>query len=159
MLLDDYMQLWMIFMLLCMFDCDVYCDVFIVIVLFCCDVVCDGCYVLICIELIGVVLNQFWFWDQIFLIEMVVFDVGWMMWQCIDYILDDVDLVQFYDGFLIFIMIWLEVLGLCLVGESGVFVEGGQCIVLDGSLLININGGQLFGGCIYGLGYVYEVCL
>ncbi|MCY1183371.1 hypothetical protein D9M73_239860 [compost metagenome] len=56
-------------------------------------------------------------------------------------------------------MIWLEALGLCPVGESGAFVEGGTRIALDGSLPINTNGGQLSGGRTHGLGYVHEACL
>src|SRR5690606_8231168 len=50
-------------------------------------------------------------------------------------------------------------LGLCPVGESGAFVEGGQRIALDGRLPINTNGGQLSGGRTHGLGYVHEACL
>lgn len=93
------------------------------------------------------------------LTEMAAFDVGRMMWQRTDYTPDDVDSAQLYDGFSILTMIWLEALGLCPVGESGAFVEGGQRIALDGSLPINTNGGQLSGGRTHGLGYVHEACL
>ena len=104
-------------------------------------------------------MNQPWSWDQISLTEMAAFDVGRMMWQRTDYTPDDVDSAQLYDGFSILTMIWLEALGLCPVGESGAFVEGGQRIALDGRLPINTNGGQLSGGRTHGLGYVHEACL
>jgi acetyl-CoA acetyltransferase len=81
-----------------------------------------------------------------------------MMWQRTDLKPTDVGSAQLYDGFSILTMLWLEALGLCPVGESGRFVEGGTRIARDGSLPINTNGGQLSGGRTHGLGYVHEAC-
>ena len=107
----------------------------------------------------GAALNQPWSWDQISLTQGAAFDVGRMMWARTDLKPKDVGSAQLYDGFSILTMIWLEALGLCPVGESGRFVEGGQRIALDGELPLNTNGGQLSGGRTHGLGYVHEACL
>ena len=157
--MDDYMQSRMISTPLRMFDCDVHCDASTAIVLSRRDAARDTRQPPIRIEAIGAALNQPWSWDQISLTEMAAFDVGRMMWARTDYTPSDVDSAQLYDGFSILTMIWLEALGLCPVGQSGAFVEGGQRIALDGDLPINTNGGQLSGGRTHGLGYVHEACL
>lgn len=157
--MDDYMQSRMISTPLRMFDCDVHCDASTAIVLSRRDAARDTRQPPIRIEAIGAALNQPWSWDQISLTEMAAFDVGRMMWARTDYTPSDVDSAQLYDGFSILTMIWLEALGLCPVGQSGTFVEGGQRIALDGDLPINTNGGQLSGGRTHGLGYVHEACL
>ena len=56
-------------------------------------------------------------------------------------------------------MLWLEALGLCPVGESGAFVEGGHRIARDGALPLNTNGGQLSGGRLHGYGFLHEACV
>ena len=86
-------------------------------------------------------------------------DSARMMWARTDYTPADVGSAQLYDGFSILTMIWLEALGLCPVGQSGAFVEGGARIALDGGLPLNTNGDQLSGGRTHGLGYVHEACL
>jgi hypothetical protein len=43
-----------------------------------------------------------------------------MMWQRTDLKPADVRSAQLYDGFSILTLFWLEALGLCPVGESGV---------------------------------------
>lgn len=58
----------------------------------------------------------------------------------------DIDLVMFYDVFIINILLFFEDLGFCVKGEGGLFVQGG-CIVFGGELVVNINGGGLF--CVY----------
>lgn len=68
-----------------------------------------------------------------------------MMWQRTDLKPADVRSAQLYDGFSILTLLWLEALGLCPVGESGRFVEGGARIARDGALPVNTNGGQLSG--------------
>lgn len=157
--MDDYMASRMISSPLRMFDCDVHCDGSTAIVLSRRDIAQDLPNKPIRIEAMGSALNQPWSWDQISLTKMAAFDVGQMMWARTDYTPQDVGSAQLYDGFSILTMIWLEALGLCPVGESGRFVEGGTRIALDGSLPINTNGGQLSGGRTHGLGYVHEACL
>lgn len=157
--MDDYMQSSMISTPLRMFDCDVHCDASTAIILSRRDVAKDGRNPPIRIEAMGAALNQPWSWDQISLTQGAAFDVGRMMWSRTDLKPKDVGSAQLYDGFSILTMIWLEALGLCPVGESGRFVEGGQRIALDGELPLNTNGGQLSGGRTHGLGYVHEACL
>lgn len=55
-------------------------------------------------------------------------------------------MVEFYDVFIINIILFFEDFGFCVKGDGGVFVEGG-CIVFGGVLLVNMNGGGLF--CVY----------
>ncbi|WP_408600732.1 thiolase family protein [Pseudomonas sp. PLMAX] len=157
--MDDYMASRMISTPLRMFDCDVHCDASTAIILSRRDIAQDQPNQPIRIEAMGAALNQPWSWDQISLTKMAAFDVGQMMWARTDYTPQDVGSAQLYDGFSILTMIWLEALGLCPVGASGAFVEGGTRIALDGSLPINTNGGQLSGGRTHGLGYVHEACL
>jgi len=157
--MDDYMASRMISSPLRMFDCDVHCDASTAIVLSRRDIAQDQPNQPIRIEAMGAALNQPWSWDQISLTKMAAFDVGQMMWGRTDYSPQDVESAQLYDGFSILTLIWLEALGLCPVGESGRFVEGGTRIARDGSLPINTNGGQLSGGRTHGLGYVHEACL
>ena len=157
--MDDYMASRMISTPLRMFDCDVHCDASTAIILSRRDIAQDQPNQPIRIEAMGAALNQPWSWDQISLTKMAAFDVGQMMWARTDYTAQDVGSAQLYDGFSILTMIWLEALGLCPVGASGAFVEGGTRIALDGSLPINTNGGQLSGGRTHGLGYVHEACL
>jgi acetyl-CoA acetyltransferase len=157
--MDDYMASRMISTPLRMFDCDVHCDASTAIILSRKDAAKDTRHPPIRIEAMGAALSQPWSWDQISLTQMAAFDVGRMMWSRTDYTPADVGSAQLYDGFSILTMIWMEALGLCPVGASGAFVEGGQRIALDGQLPINTNGGQLSGGRTHGLGYVHEACL
>jgi hypothetical protein len=52
-----------------------------------------------------------------------------------------VDLACPYDGFSIFSLIWLEVLGFCPRGQGGPFIEGGERIILSGEIPLNSSGG------------------
>lgn len=157
--LDDYMASRVISSPLRLFDCDVHCDASTAIVLSHKDAAKDLPQAPIRIEAMGAALHQPWSWDQISLTEMAAFDVGRELWAHTDYSPADVGSAQLYDGFSILTMIWMEALGLCPVGESGAFVEGGQRIARDGVLPLNTNGGQLSGGRTHGLGYVHEACL
>jgi len=143
--MDDYMASRMISTPLRMLDCDVHCDGATAIVLS-------------RLEAIGSALHQPWSWDQISLTGGASIDAANMMWQRTDLQPADVGSAQLYDGFSILTLLWLEALGLCPVGESGRFVEGGARIARDGVLPINTNGGQLSGGRTHGLGYVHEAC-
>jgi acetyl-CoA acetyltransferase len=54
---------------------------------------------------------------------------------------------------------WLEALGICGVGESGPFIEGGTRIALAGSLPLNTYGGQLSAGRMHGYWVLHEACV
>ena len=68
----------------------------------------------------------------------------------------DVQMAQLYDGFSWLTMSWLEALGLCGVGESGPFIDGGERIARDGVLPLNTHGGQLSAGRLHGYGFLHE---
>jgi acetyl-CoA acetyltransferase len=54
----------------------------------------------------------------------------------------DVDVLQCYDSFTITVLLTLEALGFCKLGEAGPFVEGGR-LAWDGALPTNTDGGGL----------------
>ncbi|HZR82130.1 MAG TPA: acetyl-CoA acetyltransferase [Candidatus Binatia bacterium] len=54
----------------------------------------------------------------------------------------DVDLCMIYDSFTITVLLTLENLGFCPMGEGGAFVQGGR-IALGGELPVNLDGGGL----------------
>lgn len=91
--------------------------------------------------------------------NMSMHDAGKMLWKRTDLRPHDVTNAHLYDGFSYLTLFWLEALGLCEMGESGRFVEGGQRIALGGSLPLNTNGGQLSEGRLHGLGHLHEACV
>jgi acetyl-CoA acetyltransferase len=156
--LDDYLAARMISTPLRLLDCDVHCDAATAVIVSRRELAVDMPNPPLRIEAIGASLHQPWAWDQVSTTEMDCLDPGRMMWSRTDLKPKDVQTAQLYDGFSILTMIWLEGLGLCPLGESGPFIEGGQRIALDGELPINTNGGQLSGGRTHGMGYVHEAC-
>jgi acetyl-CoA acetyltransferase len=72
----------------------------------------------------------------------------------------DVDLPQVYDGFSPFVYFWLEVLGLCPIGEAHRFVEDGG-IDSDrlGGLPVLSGGGALGNGRMHGIPQMLECYL
>jgi acetyl-CoA C-acetyltransferase len=55
---------------------------------------------------------------------------------------DDIDMCMIYDSFTITVLMTLENLGFCKIGEGGGFVSGGR-LALDGALPTNTDGGGL----------------
>jgi acetyl-CoA acetyltransferase len=55
---------------------------------------------------------------------------------------DDIDVIQLYDSFTITVLLMLEALGFCKLGEGGSFVEDGR-LGPGGSLPMNTDGGGL----------------
>jgi acetyl-CoA acetyltransferase len=99
-------------------------------------------------------------WDQLKdLTRTVGADAAVQMWGRTSLTPADVDIAQLYDGFSYLAMLWLEALGLCEVGGSGAFVEGGTRIALDGILPVNTAGGQLSAGRLHGYGFLHEACV
>lgn len=72
----------------------------------------------------------------------------------------EIDLPQLYDGFSPFIYFWLEVLGLCPVGEAHRFVQDGR---IDGdrpgALPVLTGGGALGNGRMHGVPQMLECYL
>jgi acetyl-CoA acetyltransferase len=112
------------------------------------------------VEAIGAAMHDRPSWDQPRdLTRLVGADAAAQMWSRTDLTPADVQFAELYDGFSILSMLWLEALGLCPVGESGPFVEGGKRIARDGELPLNTHGGQLSGGRLHGYGFLHEACI
>jgi acetyl-CoA acetyltransferase len=73
---------------------------------------------------------------------------------------EEVDLPQVYDGFSPFVWFWLEVLGLCPVGEAHRFVQdGGIDSDRAGAVPALSGGGALGGGRMHGIPQMLECYL
>ena len=90
---------------------------------------------------------------------MAAHDAAHSMWEQTTIRPKDVDIMELYDGFSYLTLQWIEALGFCEHGQAGRYVEGGERIGLDGERPLNTNGGQLSGGRLHGLGFLYEACV
>jgi acetyl-CoA acetyltransferase len=70
----------------------------------------------------------------------------------------DMSTVNLYDGFSIFVWLWLEALGFCNVGEGFEFVQNGR-VELGGDLPLNTGGGHLGEGALAGAPHYSEAIL
>jgi acetyl-CoA acetyltransferase len=68
---------------------------------------------------------------------------------------DDIDVAMVYDAFSPILLMQLEALGFCGIGEAKDFVADGN-LALDGSLPCNTHGGLIGEGYIHGLNLVLE---
>lgn len=84
------------------------------------------------------------------------YPTGRDLWNSTDYTVEDVDMLQFYDGFSFLPFTWIEGLGFCDVGEGPHWIEGGKRIARDGSHPMNTAGGQLGSGRLHGFGFAHE---
>lgn len=158
--MDDYMASRMISSPLRLFDCDAPCDGATAVVVSRRDRASDLRRPLLRIEAVGTAMAGRPSWDQFDdLSTMSTRDAGAHLWTRTDLRPADVDVAEIYDGFSFLTLSWLEGLGLCPVGESGPFVEGGERIALDGELPLNTQGGQLSGGRLHGYGFLHEAAV
>lgn len=67
----------------------------------------------------------------------------------------DVDVANLYDGFSIFVPLWLEALGFCEEGEGFDFMTPDR-IGLQGTLPVNTSGGNLGAGRMHGVAQVMD---
>nr|WP_090276258.1 thiolase family protein [Mycolicibacterium komanii]CRL69519.1 acetyl-CoA acetyltransferase [Mycolicibacterium komanii] len=88
------------------------------------------------------------------------FDTVQRLWRQTGLTIGDVDLPQVYDGFSPFVWFWLEVLGVCPVGEAHRFVDGGG-IDADrpGAVPALSGGGALGNGRMHGVPQMLECYL
>lgn len=144
-IIEDYQNLRWIVELLWLLDCCQEIDGVVVIVLMLVVCVWDFKQCLVVIEVVvqGCSLDQYmmvsYYWlefDGLF--EMGL--VGWQLWVQLGLMLVDVQIVVFYDYFMLFILIQLEELGFCGKGEVKDFIVDGV-IEVGGWLFINIYGG------------------
>jgi acetyl-CoA acetyltransferase len=160
MTMDDYLAARVITTPFCLFDCDVPCDGATAVVVSRVDAARDLRQPPVRVEAVGTALRGRPSWDQYDdLTTMATRDAGAHLWSRTDLKPSDVQLAELYDGFSFLTLSWLEALGLCGIGESGPFVEGGTRIALDGQLPLNTHGGQLSAGRLHGYGFLHEAVL
>ncbi|MEU1515179.1 thiolase family protein [Streptomyces sp. NPDC005811] len=157
--LDDYLAARVISTPLRLFDCDVPADGAHAFVLSHADYAPDAPHP---VRVDAVAASRHGTGSWVFrddMTTMAAHDTAARLWHETDLRPQNVDLVQLYDGFSIFPLLWLEALGFCEPGESGAFVEGGQRIAIDGDLPMNTAGGQLSEGRYLGWGLLHEACV
>jgi acetyl-CoA acetyltransferase len=155
--LEDYLAARMISSPFCLYDCDVPCDGATAFVLSHVDRARDLRKAPVRIEAMGSALRGRPSWDQFDdLTTQSNRDAAAHLWSRTDLRPSDVDLCELYDGFSFIAMSWLEQLGICGIGESGPFIEGGKRIALDGEMPLNTQGGQLSAGRLHGYGFLHE---
>lgn len=151
--LEKYMSARMITSPFCLYDCDRFSDASTVIIVSAGDALDEVQSKPVRIAAMAGSVDRY-SWDQV---EWPAsYDTGRDLWTRTDYTVDDVDTVQFYDGFAFLPITWLEGLGFCEKGEGGRFIEGGTRIALDGELPLNTFGGQLGAGRLHGFGFAHE---
>jgi acetyl-CoA acetyltransferase len=160
MTLDDYLTSRVVATPFSLYDCDVPCDGATAVIVSRLDRARDLRNEPLRFEAMGAALHGRPSWDQYEdLTTMPNRDAAAQMWSRTDLKPSDVQMAQLYDGFSFLTMSWLEALGLCAVGESGPFIEGGQRIARDGQLPLNTHGGQLSAGRLHGYSFLHEAAL
>jgi len=158
--MDDYMNARMISTPFGLYDCDVPCDGATAVIVSRIDRAADLRNPPLRVEAVGAAIHGRPSWDQFDdLSKMPNRDAGRQLWTRTEYTPADVQMLQAYDGFSWLTMSWIEALGLCDVGESGPFIEGGERIARDGPLPVNTHGGQLSSGRLHGYGFLHEAAV
>jgi acetyl-CoA acetyltransferase len=155
---DDYMNVRMISSPFCLYDCDVPCDGTTAVIVSRRDRAKDMRNAPLRVEAVGTRIDGRPSWDQFDdLSQMANRAAGQQLWERTELTPADVQMAQLYDGFSWITMSWLEALGLCGLGESGSFIDGGENIARDGGKLpLNTHGGQLSAGRLHGYGFLHE---
>ncbi len=151
--MDEYMAARMITTPFCLHDCDRFTDCSTVIIVSAADALDEVRSTPVRIAASAGAVHRY-SWDQPE--WMASYATGPDLWAKTDYTVNDVDTVQFYDGFAFFPITWLEALGFCAVGEGHKFIEGGKRIARDGELPLNTGGGQIGAGRLHGFGFAHE---
>lgn len=151
--MDTYMNARMISTPFCLYDCDRFTDASTVLIVSAGDALDEVTSTPIRIAASAGSCERY-SWDQAEWAS--AYPTGRDLWKATDYTVKDLDTIQFYDGFAMQPITWLEGLGICDVGEGHKFIEGGKRIALDGELPMNTGGGQLGWGRLHGFGYAYE---
>ncbi len=139
----------------CLFDCDRFTDACTVIIVSAGDALDEVKTTPIRIAASAGSVERY-SWDQADYAS--AYPTGRDLWRNTDYTVDDLDMVQLYDGFAFQPITWLEGLGVCELGEGHRFIEGGTRIALDGELPMNTGGGQLSFGQAGSAGGMHHVC-
>jgi acetyl-CoA acetyltransferase len=157
--MEDYLAARMISTPLGLFDCDIPIDGAAVVIVSAADAAKDCATVPLRIEAMGSGLRSQETWDQrADLTTMGAHDSAADLWARTDFKPKDLDVLALYDGFSIFVPLWLEALGLCGHGEAKDFIAEGN-IGPGGRYPCNTGGGQMSGGRLHGFGLLHEACL
>ena len=157
--LEDYHDARMISTPFGLYDCDVPIDGACVVIVSAADAARDCRKLGIQIEAMGAALTGKDTWDQRpDLTTMASHDAASDIWKRTDFKPNDIDLFAVYDGFSIFVPIWLEAFGICGHGEAKHMIDAGD-FRLDGRYPTNTGGGQLSAGRLHGFGHVHEACV
>jgi acetyl-CoA acetyltransferase len=151
--MERYMEARMISSPFCLYDCDRFTDCSTVVIVSAGDALDEVTATPIRIAASAGSVERY-SWDQAE--WAAAYPTGKALWENTDYTVDDLDTIQFYDGFAFQPITWLEGLGICDVGAGHEFIDGGTRIALDGELPMNTGGGQLGWGRLHGFGYAYE---
>ncbi|KPF91810.1 dioxygenase [Novosphingobium sp. AAP83] len=151
--LEKYMETRMISSPFCLWDCDRFTDASTVVIVSAGDALDEVKTTPIRIAATAGSCDRY-SWDQAEWAS--AYPTGRDLWLNTDYTVNDLDMVQLYDGFAFQPITWLEGLGICAVGEGHKFIEGGTRIALDGELPMNTGGGQLGWGRLHGFGFAFE---
>lgn len=142
-----------------LFDCDIPIDGASVFIISAPDAARDCAQAPLWINAMGSALSGQESWDQrADLTTMGAHDSAADLWSRTDVRPQDVDVLGLYDGFSIFVPLWLEALGFCGHGEAKDFIASGA-IAQGGRFPVNTGGGQLSGGRLHGFGLLHELCL
>lgn len=156
--MEEYLAARMISSPLGLFDCDIPIDGACAVIVSAEDAAKDCASTPLAIEAMGTALSSQETWDQRpDLTTMGSHDSGADLWQRTDFRPADLDVLGLYDGFSIFVPLWLEALGLCGHGEAKDFIAEGN-IGPGGRYPVNTGGGQMSGGRLHGFGLLHEVC-
>jgi acetyl-CoA acetyltransferase len=156
--MEDYLAARMISSPLGLFDCDIPIDGAAVVIVSAPDAAKDCANAPLWIEAMGSALRGPESWDQrADLTTMGAHDAATDLWARTDLKPADVDVLALYDGFSIFVPMWLEALGFCGHGEAKDFIAEGN-VAPGGRFPVNTGGGQLSGGRLHGFGLLHEAC-
>lgn len=156
---EDYLSARMISSPLGLFDCDIPIDGACAVIVSAPDAARDCARVPLSIAAMGSALRSPETWDQrADLTTMGAHDAGADLWARTDFRPHNVDVLALYDGFSIFVPLWLEALGFCGHGEAKDFIADGN-IGPGGRYPVNTGGGQLSAGRLHGFGLLHEACL
>jgi acetyl-CoA acetyltransferase len=157
--MEDYLSARIISSPLGLYDCDIPIDGACVFIISALDTAKDLRMPTLRIEAMGSAFNGKETWDQQpDFTRMASHDAAADMWSRTVMKPSDIDVLALYDGFSIFVPLWLEAFGFCGHGEAKDFILDGHTL-LEGRHPVNTDGGQLSVGRLHGFGLLYEVCL
>ncbi|GAA1851521.1 hypothetical protein GCM10009836_34390 [Pseudonocardia ailaonensis] len=157
MTLDDYLGARMISTPLGLFDCDLPVDGATAFVVSHRDYAPDVPGGAVFVEASGTASRERQSWEHIDdVADMSANGAAAQLWSRTSLRPEDVDVAMLYDGFSIFVPMWLEAFGFCKVGGAAEFIGDGSPLSHGGRLPTNTHGGQLSAGRTHGFGHIRE---